>query len=183
MTSDSNLCSTEFLTLSLKKAHQWKWQSHLTNSLKNFKQAWEKSRPGTDHVYLSTACTREGNYSWAWEGRKPLDGLHCWAGASLPARLGVTVTTGGGFPAGSGGKWWAGLTEPLQRPWRTPSFFMPEDVLWIGRGTQARYGLIRSVSGKGNTAEEVQGHTQAHWSPGFIKPHCLWNVFTGNSAK
>lgn len=94
-----------------------------------------------------------------------------------------TVTTRCGFPAGSVGKWWAGVTEPLQRPCRTPSFFMPDDILWIGRGTQARYGLIKSVSGMGKTAEEVEGHTQAHWSPGFIKPHCLWNMLTGNSAK
>lgn len=118
VTSDLNPCSTKFLTLSLKEADQWKCQPHLTNLLNNFKQVWEKSRPGKDSVWCgfqSLHKRRKWWASWASEGRKPPHGLHCSAGASPAAHLCVTLSPPrGGFPAGSGGKWWAGVTEPLQ---------------------------------------------------------------------
>lgn len=117
-------------------------QVHLTISSK-----LERSKNQENSMCLSKACTREANSDLLELQRAGNPQMACTA-QQVPAcqHTWCHCHHQGGFPAGREG---SGELEKLnlcKRPCRTPGFFMSENILGTGRGTQA---LLKQCQARG----------------------------------
>ena len=114
------------------------------------------------------ASIREGNDDCLEFRRAGNPHVVC-AVQQLPVRRHICASRQGGFPAGSEVASWGNRTLAGD-PARLPASSCQRIYSGQTKGTWGRHSLIKSVvSGKGTTAEEVQGHRrQGHWSLGFI---------------